>query len=209
MNTTEFALKLIQDYNTENNKLRRAKAAQYAIFSKSDWHDMAASAGVSSYYYKDCGLSRREAEKTFLDASSQQRTWAIFVSASAKNGAIRSLKRQLNRMTVRNLNSDFIEDRLSLAQGATVNTKLGKIWRKIVNAHFDEIEANRSRWEVRCAIRAFNKMNLGIKIHFGNCRSGSMTRISHVEVNGDNIKLARFLDNAIFETAVLNANPNT
>lgn len=93
-----------------------------------------------------------------------------------------------------------------MAQESPIDVELGKKWRQLVSAHIIKDRAYRSRWRVRCAITVFNEMNSGIKIKFGNQSrgGGSMSVINHVVIDGFNIKLAKFLDDALFETAILN-----
>ncbi len=224
MNATELALKLIQNYNTEHNKYRRACRHVRELQTDKQWYENAAAAGIANFYFKNTFLSHKKALNTFLIRASNIPTYALFVSAGVKSARIRSLTNKLKQLELTagvKLQSptgeDFyskthsshikdLQEDLERAKKAPVNAALGKMWRQIILEHIAVDKAYETRWQARCAIYAFNKMNARIQIKFGSYGrgEGSMSYINHVVVDGDKIKLARFLDNAIFETAILN-----
>lgn len=211
MNATELALKLIQSYKEEYNRERRAANAQRRAYVDPVWVEGARARGLRGNVY-DGNYSRKLLLKSFLSETTGYPTQTHFVSSAAKNGAIRRQRSEIKRRKARNFcEGDVIitslERHLCALENAPVEAELGKLWQKQVKAYFEEKAANKARWEVRCAINVFNRMNLGIKIKFGNCRpgGGSMSYISHVEVDGCKIKLAKFLDNAVFESAILSS----
>ena len=91
MNTTEFALKLIQDYNTEHNRYRRARAAVARLQRDRQWYDEALRAGIASFYHKTAGVSYKEAHNSFLGRTSNTPTNTIFVSSGAPAIAVRGV----------------------------------------------------------------------------------------------------------------------
>jgi hypothetical protein len=211
MNATEFALKLIQDYNTEHNRYRRAHAAISRLRHDNKWHEEAYALNIKSFYARPSGLSHKDARNTFLDRGTNMPTNTLFVSSGVKSGRIRAYnsKIKLWKSTISPHAADRIKEIervLEIAKNAPVKAVLGRKWRQHVAAQSAADDAYESRWEARCAITAFNKMKCGITIKFGTCDrgGGSMSVINYIVVDGDKVKLAKFLDNALFETAILN-----
>jgi hypothetical protein len=213
MDLNAFALQLIQAYNAEHNRLRRARAEFNRIYRDNEWQ-----AGMRAMNYTvhpDLRMDSRTWDYRRVRGHFHDRGLThvqlktAFVSHVAKRREIRILERELaNMRLICDESSRTVKEyvaKLECAKDTPVLSKLGKKWQQLVDARFEEKRAYDARWRARCAIAAFNKMNLGIQIKFGTCRrgGGSMSYISHVVVNGDKIKLARFLDNAIFETAIL------
>jgi hypothetical protein len=211
MDLTAFALKLIKAYNAENNRLRRARNKVNSIKRDNEWR------AKMAYHYFSLDPSLRcnssawdyKRSRAYFYSYTQLPVKTAFVSYAAKNSEVQQEKRNLCRLrSCWNESSTPVKESLAKIEEikkAPVYPELGKKWQQLVDAQLEEKKAYDDRWEARCAIKAFNKMNLGIQIKFGSCRrgGGSMSYISHVEVNGDKIKLAKFLDNTIFETAIL------
>jgi hypothetical protein len=219
MDCTTFVLALIKAYKTEHNRMKRAQAKKTRIFRDRVWTNQMSAHDFSSYFYHDSTRYKptsyhfKRARKHFHDLKHQE-TLVAFVSNGVKRAAIREQELELARLRNRFAESvDKIviaKTKLAQLKKVPVLAALGKTWQLLIDAYAEEYKAHEDRWKARCAIYAFNKMNMGIQIKFGHCRgSGSMSTINHVVIDGDKIPLKKFLENAEFESVVLNApNPN-
>lgn len=98
MNTTEFALKLIQAYNKEHNQYRRACCAIVRLQCDQQWHNDTYGAGIAAEYTKIIGMSHKEAFNTFLNRKTNQPIKTLFVSSGVKSGKIRAYKKEISRL---------------------------------------------------------------------------------------------------------------
>lgn len=207
MTPTDFAVKLIEQYREQDNRLRRAEYAKRLASNSNDWRMKAYDAKISPYFEEKSRLNRKQALNVFLDGDYLP-TRSLFVSAAVKAGYKRHLKAQIKRLesdpyaSQKWRISEFKEE-LDELDSRPVRADLAKLWRAVVNAHFDREEAYKERWQARCAIYAFNTMNLGLKIKFGNMANGPMSRVCYIEVDGFDVKLKTFLENAEFESVIL------
>lgn len=214
MDCTTLALNLIKAYNAEYNRYRRAEYKKLKILRNEDYvSDMKAN-GFAITLQRDCGFRRGHdighARSFFRNADGTgDRIVYAFVSAAVKRNFIKKAEKELDNIR------DYASLEVRNHRGAEIQTlkqkpvlsKLGKQWQTYVDALLEEQRAYHSRWEARCAIKAFNKMNTGVLIKFGNCNrgNGSMGYIHHVVIDGDKIPLRKFLDNVEFESAILAA----
>jgi len=215
MNDTILAFKMIQSYISEHNRVRRSHAAYLRAIRDPEWVGASRAMAICAFYgIAAKGQKRKQMLKAFHNAYGKPIT-SVFVSSGIKRATISKLNSELKYLETykaahrHSVRWTELEDELNKTENTPVNTKLGKMWRRIVNAQFDEAEARESRWQARCAINAFNKWS-NIKIKFGNCSrgGGSMSYVDHVVIDGFKIKLSKFMENALFETAILTANPN-
>lgn len=210
MDMTAFVLKLIEAYKTEHNRLLRAKAKQQRILSDSEWTLQMNKRKLNFHFIcRDADL--RHSRNFFKNNDIEQKfSVRFFVSQGVKNASVRKASHRLAIIIAQNGNdSAFVAEKreeLEKLKNTPVEAVLGKKWRELIDACIEENKAYKTRWQARCAIYAFNKMDMGIKIKFGNCSrgGGSMSYISRVIVGSDEVKLSKFLDNAIFETVILN-----
>ena len=215
MDSTTFALKLIEAYKAEHNRYRRAQAKRLKITQDQEWIKSMKALGLCSFFYashdhKMREYDRKRARNHFHDERHNSVT-SPFVSQGIKNASIREQSLSLARLRCTNAEKEncitMAKAKLKQVQQTPVVPALGKTWQELVDACAEERYAYEARWEARCAIYAFNRMDMGIQIKFGNCghHGGSMSYINHVVIDGDKVPLKKFLDNAEFESVVLNS----
>jgi hypothetical protein len=217
-----MALALIKEYRQEFNREVRAKRVSKVILSDSKYIDKMRTKGFNCYIRNDLPSYRyREASRNFFTFTEASRK-NVFVSKGLKNSFIRSLSWALGRAVDRrdvyeadkvdasilSRQNDYVKhltEEIEHERMKPVEAELGKTWRTYVKAVHEEKLAHEKKYAIRSAIKVFNKLNTGISIHFGNCRSSAMNRIYRVCVNGEDIPVSKFIENAEFETAVLAA----
>lgn len=213
MDCTTLALKLIKAYNKENNRYRRAIYKQNKIVHNTEYQVEMGRRGLShrtSFKIRK-GSSYRRAYNYFENVNPSERyTFIAFVSEAIKNKELRAIQQHINALRVSEQAPTALQVREKDYQelkAKPVLTKLGAMWREYIDAVVEMNGAYETRWEARCAIKAFNKMETGIEIRFGNCsrHGGSMSYIHHVVIDGDKIPLRKFIDNAEFESAILDS----
>lgn len=213
MDTTNFAIKLIEAYKAEHNRMMRSRLKQYKIKGDRGWTSAMESRGLSTTVYRKDNMRSyvHKRFRNYFNTGRHSPCFSYFVSHSVKNAWIRRQELHIAQLRTRYDEEDHqivaVKAIIASAKTAEVLTHLGKTWRKLVDAVFEEHEAYKARWEARCAIYAFNKMDLGIQIKFGSCNNGggSMSYINHVIIDGDKIPLRKFLENVEFESVILSA----
>jgi hypothetical protein len=204
VNTTKFALELIKSYNSEFNRMRRAKAAAKRILTNDFYLIEMEKLNLVTHLAKAPGsVEEREYQKrNFITKNPAYDEPRIFTSKAAKQCEIRKRTKMMRFFNDNRAERHYLEEYKS----RSVRSDLGGVWAEYVQALWDYNHAYKLRFEARCAIKAFNKLKTGIEIRFGNCRrgGGSMSYINHVLVDGDKVPLSKFLDNAEFEVVVLN-----
>lgn len=220
MDHIAIALGLIKAYRKHFNCVARNKRTANSVLNKSWYVDKMKEYGFHSFIHSELSsYSYKEALRFFQDSKGNPLV-TVYVSKGMKNAAIRFINKKVKR-AIEHIDSlkdpmpgildshkyyiKQLTESLQITQDAPVDAKLGKLWRKYVKAIYDSERAYKEQLEVRSAIKVFNKLNTGISIHFGSCRVGAMNRIHSVSIDGDKIRVSRFLDNAEFETAVLAA----
>lgn len=214
MDSTTLALKLIKAYETEHSRMRRAQAKKGKIVSNKEWIKSMEVLGLCSYLpsrnYKWSAMDFKYTRNYFYN-SQHSSVISPFVSHGIKNAHIREHLLDIARMRGKWEEGDSrisdAEIRLKKIRQTPVAAALGKIWRELVDAESEKCKAIEARWQARCAINAVNKMDTGIQIKFGSCNrnGGSMSRIHHVVIDGERIPIKKFLENAEFETVILNS----
>lgn len=222
MDSMAMALALIKEYRQQFNREVRVRRVSKAALSNSKYIDTMRTKGFNCYLRNDLPSYRyKQAFRTFFGFKGNYRE-DVFVSKSLKNAAIRRLKKEIqwatdrrdgyvadkiDTLTISRANTSItrLTQELEDARLKPVEAELGTIWRAYVKAVHEEKQAHEKKYAIRCAIKVFNKLNTGISIHFGNCRSSAMNRIYRVRVNGEDLMTSRFLENAEFETVILAA----
>lgn len=220
MDHTAIALGLIKAYRKHFNCIARNKRTAKNVLSKSWYVDKMKEYGFHPFINSELSsYSYKEALRYFQDNRGCSLT-TVYVSKGVKNAAIRFINKKIKQaiahrdaikdpmpgiLDSHNFYIKQLTESLQVTQDRPVDTKLGKLWRTYVKAVYDGERAYKEQFEVRSAIKVFNKLNTGISIHFGSYRVGAMNRIRSVSIDGDKIRVSRFLDNAEFETAVLAA----
>jgi transposase len=200
MDSTEFALKLIKAYKAEANRLRRAL---YAVNkNNTKWREQK-DTRYNSLYIDESDKTHRD---YFIGDGSVIEKTSFFISKNIKKRELDELDKWIehNGHSSSSYLAKIKADR-EVMKNAPVLQELGKLWQAIFDAKKEKAAAYKARWEVRCAIKAFNKMDTGILIKFGRAvpNGGSMSNIVAVVIDGERIPLRRFLDNAEFETTLL------
>lgn len=210
MNLTKMVVQLIESYTKEHNRLRRARYAKHNSFLTDELKAEMAKHGFATHvqhseYSGNKGLSRR-ARDSFITPDGRN-TKLAFVSSGIKQRHLKEAKNQL-AWNLTQGTPEYIEacnkDIADITK-TPVLKELGIAWRRYIDAVIEENEAYETRWEARCAIKAFNNLKTGFAIKFGNAghKGGSMSYIKYVVIDGDKIPLRKFLDNAVFEAIVL------
>jgi len=221
MDFTAFAIALIKSYKREHNRYRRALAAKHRIYSDQSYLKEMKEQGFDPYIHMEGRGIRRYEKKQLRNCfrtpnDVRPKTPLGFVSAAIKREHLKEITKQLAQMAEASTARIGIEfnpsytDKLNekeLVNKIPVLAELGKKWRTLVDACCEEHKAYEDRWEARCAIKAFNKMDTGIHIKFGNCghKGGSMSYIRFVTIDGFDIPIRKFLENAQFEQVILSA----
>lgn len=217
MDCSEFALQLIKNYNNEFNRMKRAKARRMRICTDIEFIEEMKANGLNLYLYTDTKLrqyDRTRLRQYFSDIRTGKKLPVAFTSSQIKRRDVAEATRYLSSIVDRgalggSMSAMYAEklSELECLKQLPVFTKLGKKWRAMVDAYFEEKQAYEDRWAARCAIKAFNKMNTGTEIKFGNCRrkGGSMSYIRFVVIDGYHMPLKKFLENVQFEQVILAA----
>lgn len=211
MNTTQLIVKLIKQYNVEHNRLTRARYAKHKISGNQKFQEDMKLHGLCPYTVDEYQERDIKRFKSYFVDDHGRISHDVFVSKAIKTKHVRQAEKELAEVRAAGSLTAFhlleAKNQLNSLKGALVLVELGAKWRRYVAACMESDEAYEARWQVRCAIKAINKLDLGMQIKFGNCTTGggSMSRIRFVNVDGFDVPVKKFLENAQFEEAVLAA----
>lgn len=212
MQYIEFAIQLIKNYNKEFNRLKRARREKDRVFADTDYLEEMSELGfalVPSLGDKPSAYKVKSLCEYFVVRHPHCNYEDIPKAFTSHNIKSRDMSKAKSYLKSVENSSNYLkfEDRLQRIKDVPVRSDLGKKWRRLVHLFYEEYLAYEDRWAARCAIKAFNKMDTGIKIKFGNCSKGggSMSYIRGVVVDGFEIPLKKFLKDQEFERALLAA----
>lgn len=222
MNTTLYAAQLIKKYNQEFNRLRRADYLMHNLRRDKSLQAEFEKYGLKLDHWAYGKTISKRTRDSFNNADGQPGD-KYYVSTGIKKRALKLAQWEVDQiekwlakppdkrqLDVNLYTPDFIKHRreqLQQIKETKVLYGLGRVWRRYVDAVLEHQEAYETRWQARCAIKAFNEQNLGITIKFGSNHNGcgGMNYIRHVIIDGDKIPYRKWLASAEFEGIVLAA----
>lgn len=216
MDNVAIALGLIKAYKEQFNLEAKNKRKIQSILKNFLYVDKMTAQGLNVLVKSDLSYYAYTRSLRFFYDKRGIETRCVYVSKGVKNADIRRLNKEIKRLESNILPNEkpayYLSNRLvnlkAEIQGVKdtpVEAELGKMWRSYIKAVYNSEQAYKKKFEVRTAIKVFNKLNTGVSIHFGNSRVGSMNRIDSVSLDGDRLPIKKFLENAEFENAILAA----
>jgi hypothetical protein len=208
MDHMAMAVALIKAYRSQYNRGVRAQRRLDLVLGKGAYMKDMRDHGLEPFYQGPKITKRiyNEIRKSFQYYNSIP--VRAFTSKRAKSDEIRRLSKELSQVGPNGWHEERIThhvNELDRVRALPVYARLGKLWQTYLYAHYEMQQADKEKYEVRCAIKVFNKLDTGIAIRFGNMRTTAMNRIYAVRIDGFDIPVSKFLDNVEFENAVLAA----
>lgn len=205
MDITQLMVKLIKNYNNEHNRYLRAQKTKKKISKDEEFRSELQRHNLRMHY--DTNVIYKEWRNMFLDDNRHESKKA-FVSQAIKNACIKQYLHDIGQTRTHKPPPPITilqRQVLDGLQDAPVLRKLGKMWRMYIDSMVEEKKSYQDRWIARCAIKGFNKLDLGMKIKFGQRINSSNSRIAAINIDGFDIPIKKFLADAQFEQAILDA----